>query len=780
MVFIADDTNIYNAVLDWMTYSNETPVINKYNITDVLTEYQDVVTSSFALSSSFITNIIVTSDWWNQRPTKLEVFSFDSGTSQKIGEAEILQYHDNVCGVDGNQKCDANNNNTSMLVFKVNTSVKAKLFTIKLSNSLASQTTNKFYVGSIVIEYSDTPNVKAIYGEMNTWNTQNLTTMKGLFKWSNTDKYGNVSDTIKKNFEDFNEDISNWNTSNVTTMYAMFDSAKVFDQNIRGWNVENVTSFENIFNNATAMQSTYGSLINTEYNIINKFFTVPIFRNYFNGDTLITDSTNKDDIYYAISQSKNNNWEYNGYPMVDWDVSNVVNMYGLFSGEKNFNQDISGWIVDNVTNMERMFWNAQIFNKNINNWNVSNVTNMKIMFMFTYAFNQPLDKWNVSKVFDMNQMFNYSSFIQNINDWIVSNVTNMVGMFANNKYNQPLNNWNVKNVNNMSSMFKKNTTFNKDISSWNVENVTNMSGMFQSASNFNQNIRIWNIPNVTSFENMFNESTAMINIYSLESNNINSTQYFGSSPEYTPAKEFFIGFLPELEPEFSFINNLNLYKLGFDIYIYRTIGEIGFYGIGFKNINTPFTFPWSNLNYENKIITLLYSNNINEILWGFQGVLKSTPVSKDDTSTWLYIDDENIRFNFKEEPIIVTYSDANNMSIPVLPVNDQYEYKMLTGYNEGNWSVYISDNEPSPEPKPEDKIVKNICSNIKYCGITKQISNPLVTIENNTISRRMSMLIKNQKFSRNAFYTIANNPVNKFGQRSGGPSGYGKPPKNTF
>ena len=570
-------------------------------------------------------------------------------------------------------------------------------------------------------------------------------------------------------------------------MSGMFYGATSFNINIRTWKVNENVVLKTMFQDASAMIEKYGP----DGENISSFGESPEYTpdiDFFNYQGIYSPSNPdinyplRDSIYVAIDDWKKNaiNAEKKYGKMNTWDTQYVQDMSNLFKGYSDFNEDISNWNTSNVTNMESMFWNAQIFNQNINDWNVSNVTNMKFMFMFTYAFNQPLDKWNVSNVFDMNQMFNYSSFTQNVNDWIVSNVTNMVGMFANNKYNQPLNNWDVKNVNTMSSMFKKNTTFNKDISSWNVSNVTNMSGMFQSASNFDQNIRIWNVPNVTSFENMFKESTAMINIYSLESNNINSTQYFGSSPEYTPSKEFFIGFLPELEPEFSFINSLNLYKLGFDIYMYRTIGEIGFYGIGFKNTNSPFTFPWSNLNYENKIITLLYSNNINEILWGFQGVLKSTPVSKDDTSTWLYIDDENIRFNFKEEPIIVTYSDANNISIPVLPVNDQYEYKMLTEYNEGNWSVYISDNEPSPEPKPEDKIVKNICSNIKYCGITKQISNPLVTIENNTISRRMSMLIKNQKFSRNAFYTVANNPVNKFGQRSGGPSGYGKPPKNTF
>ena len=39
----------------------------------------------------------------------------------------------------------------------------------------------------------------------------------------------------------------------------------------------------------------------------------------------------------------------------DWDVSSVVNLFGVFIGASSFNQDIGDWDVSNVTDMWGMF-----------------------------------------------------------------------------------------------------------------------------------------------------------------------------------------------------------------------------------------------------------------------------------------------------------------------------------------------------------------------------------------------------------------------------------------
>ena len=73
-----------------------------------------------------------------------------------------------------------------------------------------------------------------------------------------------------------------------------------------------------------------------------------------------------------------------------------------------------------------MFFNASSFNQPLNNWDVSNVKNMWRMFSGARSFNQPLNKWNVS-------IPKYDEFIQSFK------VTDTEGMFMYaNSFNQPL------------------------------------------------------------------------------------------------------------------------------------------------------------------------------------------------------------------------------------------------------------------------------------------------------------------------------------------------------
>ncbi|MDY4803375.1 BspA family leucine-rich repeat surface protein [Campylobacter sp.] len=48
-----------------------------------------------------------------------------------------------------------------------------------------------------------------------------------------------------------------------------------------------------------------------------------------------------------------------------WDVSNVVNMYAMFSGQKDFYADLSSWDVSKVENMDSMFYGCKKFNGQI-------------------------------------------------------------------------------------------------------------------------------------------------------------------------------------------------------------------------------------------------------------------------------------------------------------------------------------------------------------------------------------------------------------------------------
>ena len=137
----------------------------------------------------------------------------------------------------------------------------------------------------------------------------------------------------------------------------------------------------------------------------------------------------------------------------NWDVSNVTNMYGMFSGVQ-FNGDISNWDVSSVIKMGQMFYNSQ-FNGNINSWDVSNVVKMEMMFEQS-MFNQDLSSWDVSSVERMGNMFKSSQFNGDISNWDVSNVEVMWDMFNDSLFNQDLSTWDVSNVINC-SMFSYNT-----------------------------------------------------------------------------------------------------------------------------------------------------------------------------------------------------------------------------------------------------------------------------------------------------------------------------------
>ncbi len=191
-----------------------------------------------------------------------------------------------------------------------------------------------------------------------------------------------------------------------------------------------------------------------------------------------------------------------------WDVSSVTTMFQMFIFAKAFNQPIGNWNVSSVTDMGSMFYGAEAFNQDISHWDVSSVTTMFQMFIFAKAFNQPIGNWNVSSVTDMRSMFSGAeAFNQDISHWDVSSVTTMIHMFLRAKaFNQPIGSWDVSSVTNMSDMFSHAISFNQDIGSWDVSLVTDMSYMFYNASSFNQPIGKWNVSSVTDMSYMFKSS----------------------------------------------------------------------------------------------------------------------------------------------------------------------------------------------------------------------------------------------------------------------------------
>ena len=148
-------------------------------------------------------------------------------------------------------------------------------------------------------------------GDINEWNTSNVTNMKYMF-WE-----------AKK----FNKPIGDWDVSNVTDMHSMFGYAYLFNQPIGNWDVSKVTDMSNMFNCARSFNQPIGN-----WNIIHVTIMYGMF-------------------YYATSFNQ---------PIGNWDISNVSDMREMFWHAESFNQDISNWKL-NYTN--KMFHKCNINNK---------------------------------------------------------------------------------------------------------------------------------------------------------------------------------------------------------------------------------------------------------------------------------------------------------------------------------------------------------------------------------------------------------------------------------
>ena len=307
-----------------------------------------------------------------------------------------------------------------------------------------------------------TPYSNSRLAGINSWNVSNVTDMSSMFygcsefnqplnRW-NVSNVKNMNSMFKKCFK-FNKPLNEWNVSNVTDMNEMFAYCSSFNQDLTGWKFSDIPR-HNKFSTGSNMKSSFLPIFEVEEkqlpNII--FTDIGDLRSAIM-DYLITNQSNFPQISQWNVSGINNMAElFSGLIITpqdnnklkgigNWDVRNVTDMIGMFSGCSAFNQPIETWDVSNVKDMTSMFYNCTLFNQPLNEWNVSSVSEMSRMFYGCTSFNQPLNKWDVSSVEDMSGMFEECvSFNQNLRSWRVPFVETIFGFSTNSglkSYNRP-------------------------------------------------------------------------------------------------------------------------------------------------------------------------------------------------------------------------------------------------------------------------------------------------------------------------------------------------------
>lgn len=109
---------------------------------------------------------------------------------------------------------------------------------------------------SMWFDQNQRPQVIELYGEIEDWDTSQVTNMSEVF-----------------NNTTFNRDISSWDVSNVTNMYKMFFQAYSFNQPIGTWDVSQVTNMNQMFHEAISFNQDISEWNVSSVTDMNKMFS---------------------------------------------------------------------------------------------------------------------------------------------------------------------------------------------------------------------------------------------------------------------------------------------------------------------------------------------------------------------------------------------------------------------------------------------------------------------------------------------------------------------------
>ncbi len=297
-------------------------------------------------------------------------------------------------------------------------------------------------------------------------------------------------------------EVKNWNVTDVRDLTNLYRKTFVSLPNITrldlsGWKIkqdsnfpDGVQSFEDMFNGVSHLESINLSGWNMS--------PVKYINRMFRGCTNLRELK------------------------VDWNMSKITEMSGLFDGAGLEKIDASGWDLSKVVNMNNAFANMDnLYELDISKWKLPKegirkdnmlvgTSNIEILKMNDLSISNDKDLYTLrERIF---QSLNNITILE-LKNWDVSNCTTLEGLYEK-VFNSPeyaskidLSGWDTPNVIDMSNLFKgANKLKSINLVNWNTSNVEIVDGMFEDGDSIESiDLSGWNIDRTVSMKNMFRE-----------------------------------------------------------------------------------------------------------------------------------------------------------------------------------------------------------------------------------------------------------------------------------
>lgn len=355
-----------------------------------------------------------------------------------------------------------------------------------------------------------------------TWNTSNVTTMRGMFL--------NVKAT--------EINVTNWDTQKVTDIAFMFYGCTALQNlNLNGWNTSSVKDMSAIFVYCSSLQELNVSSWNTcsVENMSQVFYGCTSLTTLQLSNWNVSKVTTINGIIYGCSSLQTIG------DLSNWNTENITNMSYMCNGCSSLQNigDLSNWNTSSVTDIKYMFYGCSSLQAiGVSNWNTSNVTDMSWMFAHCASLTTlDVSNWNTGKVTTMASMFSQTNygvthppiFTLDVSNWNTSNVTDMSFMFYGMRGlgTVDVSKWNVAKVTNFDHMFAWSYISGIDVSKWDTSSATNMNAMFHTTNNTTIDVSSFNTSNVIAFCQMFENCQKLEKIIGLENFDTSKGVAFG-------------------------------------------------------------------------------------------------------------------------------------------------------------------------------------------------------------------------------------------------------------